>query len=53
MHDDIARLTWFLFLIFREPLDHLVLQELRAPLVCKVCPEREELAVSQEPRETG
>lgn len=36
----------------REPLDQLVLKELRGPLVCKACPEREELVASQEPRET-
>lgn len=36
----------------REPLDQLVLLDLRDPPVCRVCLEREELVVSQEQRET-
>ena len=36
----------------REPLDHLVLLDLRDPPACRVCLEREELVASQEPRET-
>lgn len=36
----------------RELLDQLVLPDLRDPLVCRACPEREELVASQDPRET-
>lgn len=36
----------------REPLDHLVLLDPRDPPACRVCPEREELVASQDPKET-
>lgn len=37
----------------RELLDQLVHLEPKAPLVCRACPEREELVESQDQRETG
>lgn len=36
----------------RELLDQLVHLEPKDPLVCRACPEREELVASQDPRET-
>lgn len=36
----------------REPSDQMVLQGPRDPQACRVCPEREELVASLEPRET-